>query len=243
MPMRRYDRPGRSESQWHDMSGHLVHVVRGCSSSEAYDNIISILASGTLQARNPFGAARLAAPEGATQNCVCFSEIPVELIGRVIARRLPPDRSAWHGIAFTKEFLVARGGGPIMYAYDGTPQSEALDALIRRARASNDPAADPVWRLTPFVDLPGRRGSYYFEWEREWRHVGDLAFAPEDVAFLLMPEEFHEAARGFFDQAYWEHTGPSYLCPFLDASWTRERCESELAAGPFRRHADGTRRG
>lgn len=243
MPGGRYDRPGRSESAWHDMSEHLVHVVRGASTAEAYANIISILASGKLDARNPFGAARAGAPNVASQHCVCSSEIPIELIGRVIARRLPPDRAAWHGIAFTKELLVERGGGPIMYAYDGSPQSQAIQSLMRRARGSRDPGSDPIWQLTPFVDLPGRGGSYYFEWEREWRHVGDLSFEPEDVAFILMPEEVHANARTFFDDVYRDNAGPSYFCPFLDASWTREQCESELALGPYTPDFNGARRG
>jgi hypothetical protein len=221
---------GRAEANWHDMSAHVVHLVRAASASEAYDNIISILADGRLEARSPFGAARANAPDVTSQRCVCLSEMPVDQLGRIIARRLPSDRSAWHGIAFSKTFLVERGGGPILYAYDGTPQAEAVQRLMREARRGTNPAAHPIWDLTPFVDLPGRAGSYYFEWEREWRHVGDLRFSPEDVAFLLMPEEFHEAARGFFEDARREDVGPAYHCPYLDATWPRERWMRALRA-------------
>lgn len=224
-------RPGRSEAHWSDMSEHVVHVVRGSSATEAYANVISILANGILLARNPFGAARGAAPDVASQNCVCFSEVPVDLLSRIIERRLPRDRSAWHGIAFSKPFLTARGGGPVMYAYDGTPQAEAVRKLVLRAQGSRDAPSDPIWQLTPFVDLPGRHGSYYFEWEREWRHVGNLSFRPEDVSFLLMPEEYHVAARDFFDEAARNETGPAYRCPFLDATWDRARCVAALASG------------
>ncbi|MGN8094766.1 hypothetical protein [Methylobacterium sp. 22177] len=222
---------GRSNATWRDMSAHVVHMVRGSSPAAAYGNIISILADGRLEARSPFGAARAGAPDVVSQHCVCFSEIPVDQLGRVIARRLPPDRSAWHGIAFTKAFLVERRGGPIMYAYDGTPQAEAVQRMMREARDSPDPASHPIWDLAPFVDLPGGGGSYFFEWEREWRHVGDLRFSPEDVAFLVMPEEFHEAAWGFFEDARREHVGPAYFCPYLDASWPRERWLRELRRG------------
>lgn len=222
---------GRSEAGWHDMSGHVVHLVRGASQREAYDNIISILADGRLEARSPFGAARAGAPDVASQHCVCFSEIPVDQLGRVIERRLPSDRTAWHGIAFTKTHLVDRGGGPIMYAYDGTPQAEAIERMMREARRGPNPESHPIWDLAPFVDLPGRGGSYYFEWEREWRHVGDLRFSPGDVAFLVMPEELHEAARGFFETARRDNTGPAYFCPYLDATWPRDRWIRELRCG------------
>lgn len=155
---------GRAETGWHDMSAHVVHLVRGVSADEAYENIISILADGTLEARAPFGAARGAAPDPSSQRCVYLSEIPVDQLRRIIGRRLPHgDRSAWHGIAFTKAFLVDRGGGPIMYAYDGTPQAEAVRRLMREARRSTNPGAHAIWDLTPFVDMPGQGGSYFFE--------------------------------------------------------------------------------
>lgn len=70
-------RLGRTEAHWRDMSEHVVHVVRGSSATESYGNIISILASGVLFARNPFGAARGAGPDAASQNCVCFSEVSI----------------------------------------------------------------------------------------------------------------------------------------------------------------------
>jgi hypothetical protein len=59
----------------------------------------------------------------------------------------------------------------------------------------------PTWRLTPFVDFPGAYGAtaYRFEWEREWRVPAGLAFGPDDVAFLFIPEGLHAAARTFFE--------------------------------------------
>ena len=83
----------------------------------------------------------------------------------------------------------------------------------------SNPAAN-IWKITPFIDAPGKYGkeerSYFFDWEREWRHVGPFSFRPEDVAFLLIPQEFHELARSFFEDCLYEHTGPSYLCPYVD---------------------------
>ena len=75
------------------------------------------------------------------------------------------------------------------------------------------------------IDAPGNYGGrdYQFEWEREWRHIGPFPFEPEDVAFLLIPEELHSAARGFFGNAYYENLGPAYFCPYVDPSWDRER--------------------
>lgn len=131
---------------------------------------MSMLSSGRIEARNPFGMAHNAvpaAPDPDSQKTVCFSEIPLHQLSRLTARRGP------YGVGFTKKFMVARGGGPVFYAYLGTPQARALQDLLEEARAWPTPAGSPIWRVAPFVDFPGDYGdrSYRFEWEREWRHV------------------------------------------------------------------------
>ncbi len=91
--------------------------------------------------------------------------------------------------------------------------------------------AASVWAITPFVDAPGdyANSTYRFEWEREWRHVGDLCFSVSHPAFLLMPEHLHGAARCFFNEARAENTGPCYDCPFLDPYWDHDRIVATLA--------------
>lgn len=90
----------------------------------------------------------------------------------------------------------------------------------------------PIWDVAPFVDLPSTYGKskYLFEWEREWRHVGDLIFSTSDPAFLIIPETLHEAARGFFHSAKVDNVGPSYECPFIDPYWGEDRIASALHA-------------
>ena len=87
-----------------------------------------------------------------------------------------------------------------------------------------------IWEVAPFVDLPGTYGKskYLYEWERDWRHVDDLHFAETDPAFLIIPEDLHEAARDFFASAKLENVGPSYECPFVDPYWGEDRIEAAL---------------
>ena len=143
---------------------------------------------------------------------------------------------------FSKIFVMERGGGPVLYAYAG---AQAARELVQRALTGETPADNPIWRLTPFIDAPGDYGnsSYYFEWEREWRHVGNFSFDSNEVAFLILPEGLHEAARNFFAKAYIEHTGPAYFYPFLDLTWPRERVDSTLAAGSIAPPEGGPGRG
>jgi hypothetical protein len=213
------------------MSEHVVHMAKGRNTHEAYDNIIGILGSRKIEARKPFGIARNAAPDPSSQCAACFSEIPVERLDRLAARRIPGYPDGWHGIGFSKAMVIKRGGGPVLYAYFGTPHEIAVRELIQQAQISQMPN-DPIWRLTPLIDVPGAyKSQYYFEWEREWRHVGDFSFDISDVAFLVMPEKHHEAARHFFADAYTENIGPAYFCPFVDITWPRERILCALASG------------
>ena len=56
-------------------------------------------------------------------------------------------------------------------------------------------------------------------------------FRPEDVSFLLIPEELHAAARHFFEGHLRENTGPAYLCTYVDPMWDRERILAVFAKG------------
>ena len=205
--------------EWHDMSNFVVHFASAQKVQRAYDVVMSILGKRTLRAVNPFGLARQIAPDPVTQSTVCLSEVPLHLLARLAKRR------SSYGLGFTKHFILERGGGPIWYVEYASPSHRAIQGLIDRALASEDPSAESIWTLTPFIDAPGdyAAGSYRFEWEREWRHVGDLVFETRDVEFLIVPEELHGAATGFFYQAWEENLGPAYFCPIIDPYWELDR--------------------
>jgi hypothetical protein len=225
-------RAGSLRQSWTDMSEHVVHMAKGRDTKEAYDNIIGILGARKIEARTAFGIARNLALDPSSQRAACFSEIPLEHLDRLAARRIPGYPDGWHGIGFSKAIVSERGGGPVFYAYAGTPQAVAVRELIQRAKISQM-SNDPIWRLTPLIEAPGvyNGSQYYFEWEREWRHVGDFVFDTTDVAFLVMPEKLHPVARAFFAEAYTENIGPAYFCPFLDITWPRDRILCALASG------------
>ncbi|WP_369059061.1 hypothetical protein ABOZ73_15710 [Caulobacter sp. 73W] len=206
---------------WADMSDYVLHFSRGSQGTEAYSNIMAILSWGRIEARNPFGVGRARAPAGANHNMVCLSEVPFGQLGRLAARR----RSNF-AVAFRKSFLIEQGGNPILYGYAAGPLAAPINRLM--VQGQGDPT-HPIWQIVPFIDAPGAGGSYFFEWEREWRKVGHLSFRPEDVAFLVIPEDSHDAARAFFLDAEEDQVGPNYRCPFIDAQWSRERVTQVLA--------------
>lgn len=199
------------------MSNFVVHFTKATEYGDDYCSIMGIYSQQLIFAENRFGIGKDKAPHESEQRAVCFSEIPPGHWDRLVKRR-----HTKFGLAFTKEFIQSRGGSPVWYAWKGSPVHQTLEHMM--SLADGNPSA-PIWKLTPFIDAPGSYGNsdYRFDWEREWRHLGSLSFDPEDVAFLLIPEELHSAAYDFFDGAKTEKLGPTYICPYVDPLWSRER--------------------
>ncbi|MFH1769082.1 MAG: hypothetical protein ABH833_00250 [Parcubacteria group bacterium] len=204
------------------MSNYIVHFTKGGEDTDDYRTMMSIYSSCALVPQRRFGIGKDKAPAETEQRAVCFSEIPPGHWHRIVERR-----QTKYGLAFTKEFILSKGGGPIWYAWKDTLHWQTLQDMMRSA--ADDPTAH-IWNLTPLIDAPGEYGrtEYRFDWEREWRHVGRLSFRSEEVAFLLIPEALHGAAHAFFEDARDDNLGPSYFCPYVDPLWSREHILTEL---------------
>lgn len=215
----------RGNPAWRDMSDFLVHLT------DDVDRLGRVLGEGRIAATGPFGAIwnwesfhGEVAP--GTQRSVCLSEIPLDYLGRLVARH------GAYGVGFSKSIIVARGGTRVWYLERGSRMGNVFFNMVKKTaypRTADFDPADPLWALTPFVDYvsDGSTGTpHAFEWEREWRHPGDLAFGVADVAFLFMPEEQHDRAR----QSLSIHYGDPALVPqLIDASWGEDRLQDALA--------------
>ena len=95
----------RGHADWRDMSEYVVHFAKDVPGGKsAYNSMISILYSGKLEARTRFGAIRWSDALGDSQGSVCFSEIPLDRLDRLVQRRSklrdrlptrPLDRIRW----------------------------------------------------------------------------------------------------------------------------------------------------
>jgi hypothetical protein len=173
---------------WGDMSQYLVHFTK---TPEAFARS---LATGTIDASGPYGFswARSVPQVTARHNSVCFSEVPLDKVGRLMRRH------GFYGIAFKKEFIRAKQGARLWYVDQGSTQARSLNDLLGRLKSEGD-FTHPMWDLTPFIDLV-MPGKYEWDWEREWRVRGDLHFLLADVALVVTPEGFEElpALEGFY---------------------------------------------
>lgn len=184
-----------------------------------YFPMMDILGSGAIKARKPFGAAKNVAGLGDSQYAVCLSEVPFGQWKRLTAKR------SLYGIGFHQS-VIKKKGARVWYVDKDSRQERAVKKAVAQGIA-NLKKTDPIWKLTPFIDFPGRyfHANYQYEWEREWRVVGDLDFEPTDVAFLLLPARLHHRALQFFVDAEFGQTGPGYFCPYVDPRWTRKQVD------------------
>jgi hypothetical protein len=235
-----------------DLSTFLVHLCRDGAGQTAKQRLLSILSQQRLSALNPFGpaVAQLIA-EGiptVSQNCVCFSETPLEhvhlLIGPIEDRQCQFEP---YGVAITKKQGRRMGVNPIWYQ-DITPGhgwlSPSVEHLIEIAIATGDFPGSDIARLTPFIEQMGTGqnavgvGGYRkeFWWEREWRHVGDFLLPPKVIALCPVGEilEIKAVIESLPNQE------ARILEPvFIDPRWGLEKIIGRLAGfamndlGPF----------
>ncbi|HVQ58478.1 MAG TPA: hypothetical protein VMS60_06170 [Solirubrobacterales bacterium] len=216
------------------MSSWAVHFTSASAGSfdapgeeSGYDNMTSILWHRRIEpVEEPHGGGREIAELSEVHRPACFSEIPLHLLGSLIEHRSD------YGIGFSQEFLLASGGGRVLYLEQEGRPAAAAKRLIESKRAEPFDPEDPLWELTPFIEFPVTGSLDDWRWEREWRVPGGLAFDVADVAFLFIPEELHHKALQFFSDHKFAGTGPAYICPYIDPQWDRSRIEKALADVP-----------
>lgn len=209
-----------------DLSTFLVHLTKTIEERSALTNLESILDEGRLRAVRGmgWGIREMLITGYDSQKVVCFSEAPLQEINGLLDIEGRQVNLEPYGIAFTKMTARKKGANPVWYVdtradHEGQI-AEALDALLKRANAGKAPFTDfAVSRIFPFIEEMGvsKAGNRKeFWWEREWRHVGDFEFTPEEVVLVLAPEKDHPALARFGRN-------------LVDPSWSLERMVASLA--------------
>lgn len=191
---------------WRDMSEYLVHLT------DSLPSLTSILCSRTVEARNSYGAVRKHEALAESQRVVCLSEIPLDHLSRLA------DKHGTYGIAFRKTAMRDCGATPVWYLERGSSVQKHFFEMVREAAYRGQPdLTHALWQVTPFIDYPGVYGDREFkwEWEREWRVLGDLRFEPEAVPFVFAPQSEHDEV-----QRRWRRLLSTRSVPvLLDTQW------------------------
>jgi len=228
-----------------DLSTFVIHWTRESEdATPARDNLLNILETRTLEARNPMGAARRPIQDKLqgsvreealhSQKVVCFTEAPLEQAWSFVCNiKYRNIQLAPFGLAFTKTAARKMGINPVWYT-DTTPSGHdwlikhVWDLVDRAIEAGSAFADEPIAGIAPFVEGMGTwEGSKKeFWWEREWRHLGNRKFALDDVAVVLCPERDMEYFQGHVTSS----SGRSV--PLIDPRWGLEYIIAQLAHLP-----------
>ena len=156
--------------------------------------------------------------EAAYLQRICFCDIPVTDL------EIHMTKYSRFGLSFLKDFLVRKGANPVMYVAENSqalsfylpettkdepwPRRRVFEKnleLLEKYRRDNRGKV-PIY-LEYFLDILVLPFIKYFDasapdeaeanvyMEREWRVIGDVKFALEDVHRVFMPERYAERFR------------------------------------------------
>lgn len=203
---------------WRDMSHFLVHLTDDSGTLEAILDSM-VIRPGTVE-------LGFAGQQGLAAPAVSFSEIPPDDLARLV------ERQGAFGVAFHADDLTLAASsfetefGRVWYVEQDTQLAKRLWWLAFETRTELDSGtphalAKAFHSVAPLIDLPGDYGGIprRFEWEREWRWVGQVPFAVHEVRFVLAPEAHHQALAGRWPGL-----------PLVDSVWTRDGIEAVIGA-------------
>ena len=140
-----------------DLSTKLIHLIRGKTSVEAKEKFDSILKSRELRGGTGFIKGGY--------KCVCFSEAPIGVLSHMLGNE--DMRYAPLGVIVSKEWLLGKGGRPVIY------QTEAEFDLLPEGLRYRHVRYEP-------------HNGVDFTWEREWRIRAEaLPLDPEQTTIVV----------------------------------------------------------
>jgi hypothetical protein len=230
-----------------DLSTFLVHFTSDYGGKSANENILNILQSGVIEARNAFGSGQRTASDDddfqASQHVVCFTETPLEhawMMCEEIEGRV--NGFSHYALAFTKAWARSRHANPVWYVDISTrggadwlmvPIHRLRDDALAEARRDGKSLADfPIAKILPYVEQMGPMtfgGKKEWWWEREWRHSGDFYFEWTEVVAIFAPVNEHDVLRNSLSS---RRRHGAEVPPILDPEWGLERMISALRGIP-----------
>jgi hypothetical protein len=228
----------RNPSYREDVSKFLVHLTREYDAEAAEDNLVSILRSRKINARNAhclfkheISRLHFSSVLAREFNTVCFTEAPLTQIQRLVGK-IPGRQIALRpfGLVFRKDTLLVSGANPAIYLNaKGTKLREYLLARFRedfdnirslsRLKQEQQEYYRSIVQYYSLVNIV--RDNHDFMWEREWRHKGSFPFRYIDVIAIIArdPEEFEAKCQGELNPEKYRYI---QMIPIISPYWSYE---------------------
>lgn len=165
-----------------DLSNELIHLTREYNGETAERNLISILKSNKIEARNVDFYLKNLLPERFNDNfkVLSLTETPLDQIKNITSimfqRKINLEP---YGLIFSKNDLLIKGVSPVTYLYH-EEQREFYRSLFSECVSKNSFSDS----LLVFPFLKTVSSTEDFHWEREWKKVGDLDF--QSISFSII---------------------------------------------------------
>jgi hypothetical protein len=222
----------RAAQNREDLSPYLVHFTRDNTNhftktgKSAHSTFNDIWNQKVIRARRVLcmhrDLIRQESPEiQAKFKVACFTESPLTQIKHFVGVYRRDYRFEGYGFIFKKETLLMKGVSPAQYINQyGTYSLRAwADRLYEMAKKTN--FAGLLWQGIPFMNSVHSGND--FDWEREWKVRGNVAFRYRELAGVILPER--TASK------MW-HRALDNGVPVISAEWNRDRIEETLAKRP-----------
>lgn len=160
-------------SSRNDLSHYLVHLTREYGGISAKENLISILKSQQIEARNIDCYRKLNIPSIAHDEfkVLSFTETPFNQINKLTNIPFPRKINLEaYGVAFDRKYVIERNGSPVIYVYNKEQQAfydHLINMYISSANSSYNLIQDLPSRIIPFIKIINENED--FHWEREWK--------------------------------------------------------------------------
>ncbi len=227
-----------------DLSRFLVHLSRKYEGDSARKNLISILKSRRIEARNSHCLFQpkiqnigFSSKLKKQFNTVCFTETPLNQL-RHLVREIPGRQIQLrpYGLVFWKQDLLKNGANPAVYinAQTGSLRGFLLHEFnrhfenltqYRSFRKKYGAEADSIIHYYSLVNIISRRID--FSWEREWRFKGHLDFHFNQLVAIILPDPDKHRSKFLHDLSSTRRRTIEKI-PLISPEWSYEQLVEEL---------------
>jgi hypothetical protein len=236
-----------------DISRFVVHLTRDHQDSSAEENLLSIIRSQKIEARNAhclfqhkFGAFQFSKTLRSKFNSVCLTEVPFaqlqHLAAPIVGRKIKLQP---YGAVFRKADMLLKGASPAIYINaKGTSVRDYLlgqfeahfqtRSQYRKFKADFAKDADAIINYYSLINVIS--DGHDFSWEREWRVMDDLRFDLMELYAIIVPDP--DAFMKRCEKEFPSKSGDLALIPMVSPAWNVERIIEELSIKLWRTQID-----
>ncbi|MDL2324541.1 hypothetical protein LJC61_05255 [Ruminococcaceae bacterium OttesenSCG-928-A16] len=219
-----------------DLSNFLVHLTRDSPESSAKESLISILNAQKIEARNHhclFKKSLEKEPLDFQKKfyVTCYTETPLDKI-KHLTKKIENRNKKFqpYGLVFIKSNQKKSEKGsenapnPVFYAMGNNgflirALFSEFDQYLEDFENGNPNNFNLIGSLVNIVNE-----NHNFQWEREWRTVGDYEFLIPELAAVIAPSSEHSDIRSKVNYYFAD------AITFIDIDWNMEQILLHIGA-------------